>query len=241
MDYYHIKVKDRIVLGNLINFGLGEQAFFVNAINSVTSGIDFVAEYKNLRLGKGKVGLNLAGNYTISNKVDGEVNNPKSVNDLTGSLAGQTVFNATQDALMFTSRPKFKYILGVNYDIGVWAFSVNNTVFGPTKFRQADFSDKGLYTEFKTAVVTDLGVNFSATQKLSFAFNINNIFDVIPKYKIKADDGSASANAIVNNAALLRAQDLNITFDGRYDITTYDGSQFSQLGRLFSLSINYKF
>ena len=240
LDYYHIKVKDRIVLGNLINFGLGEQAFFVNAINSVTSGIDFVAEYKNLRLGKGKVGLNLSGNYTVSNKVDGAVNNPKSVKDLTGTLAGQTVFNATQDALMFTSRPKFKYILGVNYEVGVWGFSVNNTVFGPTKFRQADFSDKGLYTEFKTAVVTDLGVNFSATQKLSFAFNINNIFNVIPKYKIKSD-GSASANAIVNNPALLRAQDLNITFDGRYDITTYDGSQFSQLGRLFSLSINYKF
>jgi iron complex outermembrane recepter protein len=240
LDYYHIKVKDRIVLGNLVNFGLGEQAFFVNAINSLTSGIDFVAEYKNLQLGKGKVGLNLSGNYTISNKVDGEVNNPSSVKALTGPLAGQTVFNATQDALMFTSRPKFKYILGLNYEVGVLGFSLNNTVFGPTKFRQADFTDKGLYTEFKTAAVTDLGVSFSATQKLSFAFNINNIFNVIPKYKIKSD-GSASANAIVNDPASLRAQDLNITFDGRYDITTYDGSQFSQLGRLFSLSINYKF
>ena len=191
-------------------------------------------------LGKGKLGINLAGNYTIDNKVDGKVNNPKSVNSLTGALAGQTVFNTTQDALMFTSRPKFKYIIGVNYEVGVWGFSLNNTVFGPTKFRQADFTDRGLYTEFKTAIVTDLGVNFSATQKLSFAFNINNIFDVIPKYKIKSD-GSASANAIVNNPALLRTEESNITFNGRYNITTYDGSQFSQLGRMFSLSINYKF
>ncbi len=240
VDYYNIKVKDRIVLGNLVDFGAGGQAFFVNAINSITSGIDFVAEYKNLKVGKGKLGFNLSGNYTTTNKIDGAVNNPASVNALTGSLAGQTVFNATQDALMFTSRPKFKYILGVNYEIGDWGFSLNNTVFGPTKFKQADFSDPGLYTEFKTASVTDLGINYEASKKLSILFNINNIFDVLPKYTIKSD-GSASANTIVNNPALLRNEDLNITFDGRYNITTYDGSQFSQLGRMFSLTFNYKF
>ena len=240
VDYYNIKVKDRIVLGNLVDFGAGGQAFFVNGINSITSGIDFVAEYKNLQAGKGKLGFNLSGNYTTANKVDGAVNNPASVKALTGTLAGQTVFNATQDALMFTSRPKYKYIFGISYDLGNWGFSLNNTTFGPTKFKQADFSDPGLYTEFKTANVTDLGINYAATKKLSVAFNINNILNVIPKYTIKSD-GSASANAIVNNPTLLRAQDLNITFDGRYDITTYDGSQFSQLGTMFSLSLNYKF
>jgi iron complex outermembrane recepter protein len=240
LDYYSIKVKDRIVLGNLVNFGAGDQAFFVNAINSITSGLDFVAEYRNLKVGEGKIGLNLSGNYTTANKVDGAVNNPASVKALTGPLAGQTVFNATQDALMFTSRPKFKYIFGINYDIAKWGISLNNTVFGPTIFKQADFSNKGLYTEFKTAVVTDLGVNFAATQRLSIAFNVNNILNVIPKYKIKSD-GSASANAIVNNPTLLRNEDLLITFDGRYDITTYDGSQFSQLGTIFNLSFNYKF
>jgi iron complex outermembrane recepter protein len=239
VDYYNIKVKDRIVLGNLVNFGLGEQAFFVNAINSITSGIDFVAEYKNIKLGNGKVGLNLSGNYTTANKVDGAVNNPASVKALTGALAGQTVFNSTQDALMFTSRPKFKYIFGINYDIAKWGISLNNTVFGPTKFRQADFTNKGLFTEFKTALVTDLGLNFEATKKLTFAFNINNILNVIPKYTIKSD-GSPSANAIVNNPTLLRNEDLLITFDGRYNITTYDGSHFSQLGTIFNFSLAYK-
>ncbi len=240
VDYYNIKVKDRIVLGNLVDFGAGGQAFFVNGINSITSGIDFVAEYKNLKAGNGKLGFNLSGNYTTANKVDGAVNNPASVKALTGTLAGQTVFNATQDALMFTSRPKFKYIFGISYDLGDWGFSLNNTTFGPTKFKQADFSNPGLYTEFKTANVTDLGINYAATKKLSIAFNINNFLNVIPKYTIKSD-GSASANAIVNNPALLRNEDLNITFDGRYNITTYDGSQFSQLGTMFSLSVNYKF
>jgi iron complex outermembrane recepter protein len=240
VDYYRIGVKDRIVLGNLVDFGKGGQAFFVNGINSITSGIDYVVEYRKIELGEGKLNLNFSGNYTLSNKVDGAVNNPDSVKNLTGALAGQTVFNATQDALMFTSRPKFKMILGANYDVDKFSFSLNNTTFGPTTFKQADFSDPGLYTEFSTAQVTDLGVNFNATKDLTFALNINNILNVIPKYTIKSN-GSASANAIVNNPTLLRNEDLAITFDGRYNITTYDGSQFSQLGRLFNLSMNYRF
>jgi iron complex outermembrane receptor protein len=251
VDYYRIGVKDRIVLGNLVDFGTGGQAFFVNGINSITSGIDYVVEYRKIELGTGKLNLNFSGNYTLSNKVDGSVNNPNSVKVLgtpaaptaagrNPALAGQTVFNATQDALMFTSRPKFKMILGASYDVEKLSFSLNNTTFGPTTFKQADFSNPGLYTEFSTAQVTDLGVNFNATKELTFALNINNIFNVIPKYTIKSD-GSASANAIVNNPAALRNEDLAITFDGRYNITTYDGSQFSQLGRMFNLSLNYKF
>ncbi|MBB1193382.1 ferric enterobactin receptor [Flavobacterium sp. SOK18b] len=240
VDYYNIKVKDRIVLGNLVDFGTGGNAFFVNGINSITSGIDYVIEYRNLMIGEGKLGFNLSGNYTIQNKIDGAVNNPASVKALTGALAGQTVFNATQDALMFTSRPKFKNIIGVNYEIDNFGISLNNTTFGKTKFKQADFSNPGLFTTFKTAQVTDLGVTWTASKEITISFNMNNIFNVVPKFTIKSD-GSASANAIVNNPALLKNEYNNITFNGRYPITSYDGSQFSQLGRLFSLSMNYKF
>ncbi|MFE3848795.1 TonB-dependent receptor domain-containing protein [Flavobacterium sp. LB3P45] len=233
LDYYNIKVKDRIVLGNLVN----GQAYFVNAIDSRTAGLDFVAGYRNIMLGTGKLALNLSGNYTLVNERVGSVKNPASVTALPGN---QTVFNATQDALMFTSRPKFKYIFGGDYEIGKFNFSLNNTVFGPTKFKNADYSDPGLSTEFETKMVTDLGVNFNATKSLSLALNVNNIFNVIPKYKITSD-GSASANAIVNNPALLHAQDMNITFDGRYNTMSYDGFHFSQLGTMFNLSLNYKF
>lgn len=229
LDYYNIKVKDRIVLGNLV----ANNAYFVNAIDSKTSGIDFVAGYKNIELGAGKLALNLSGNYTIANERVGAVRNPISV------PSGQTVFNATQDALMFTSRPKFKYIFGGDYDISKFTFSLNNTVFGPTKFRNADYSDSGLATEFLTKMVTDLGVNFRATDKLSFALNLNNIFDVTPEFKITAD--TPSAQVIVNDPVKLLAEYNNITFDGRYDTMSYDGFHFSQLGRMFSLTMNYKF
>ena len=229
VDYYNIKVKDRIVLGNLV----ANNAYFVNAIDSKTSGIDFVAGYRNIQLGAGKLALNLSGNYTLVNERDGAVRNPISV------PSGETVFNATQDALMFTSRPKFKYIFGGDYEIKKFSFSLNNTVFGPTKFRNADYSNSGLATEFMTKMVTDLGVNFKATDKLTFAFNVNNILDVTPEFKITAD--TPSAQIIVNDPVKLRNEYNNITFDGRYDTMSYDGFHFSQLGRMFSLSLNYKF
>lgn len=229
VDYYNIKVKDRIVLGNLV----ANNAYFVNAIDSKTSGIDFVAGYRNIQLGAGKLALNLSGNYTLVNERDGAVRNPISV------PSGETVFNATQDALMFTSRPKFKYIFGGDYEIKKFSFSLNNTVFGPTKFRNADYSNSGLATEFMTKMVTDLGVNFKATDKLTFAFNVNNILDVTPEFKITAD--TPSAQIIVNDPVKLRNEYNNITFDGRYDKMSYDGFHFSQLGRMFSLSLNYKF
>jgi iron complex outermembrane recepter protein len=230
VDYYNIKVKDRIVLSNTIN----DQSYFVNAIDSKTSGIDLVAAYKNIEIGAGKLAINLSGNYTIANEIDGDVRNPISV------PAGKTVFNATQESLLFTSRPKYKFILGGDYQINKFQFSLNNTMFGPTKFKDADFSNPGLTTVFETKIVTDLGINFNVNERLNLALNINNILNVLPKFNITSD-GTASANAIVNDPAKLKDEFNSITFRGRYPITSYNGSHFSQLGTMFNLSLNYKF
>jgi iron complex outermembrane receptor protein len=236
-DYYNIEVKDRIVLSNKIQYipGGNKESFFVNAIDSKTSGIDFVFNYRNIQLGSGKLAVNVSGNYTLENGLDGEVRNLPAAQAL-----GKSVFNATQESLMFTSRPEFKYILGGDYEVGKFVFSLNNTIFGPTTFKNADYSDPGLYTKFKTKAVTDLGINFSATEKLTLSLNINNIFNVLPEYEIKSD-GSATANAIVNDPAKLHSEFTEITFNGRYSQMTYDGYHFSQLGTMFNLSLNYKF
>ena len=235
LDYYNIKVKDRIVLGNLVDFGAGEQAFFVNAIDSKTSGLDFVSSYRNIGLGTGKLALNLSGNYTLENGIDGAVKNPASVEAL-----GKTVFNLTQDALMFTSRPKFKYILGFDYEVGQWGLSLNNTMFGPTIFKNADFANDNLRVKFETKTVTDLGINYSPTKKVTISFNVNNILDVLPKFNIVSDQ-SGKGQADIDNPAVLRDITNALTFNGRYSQMTYDGYHFSQLGRMFNLSLNYKF
>ncbi|NJB69747.1 iron complex outermembrane receptor protein [Saonia flava] len=248
LDYYNIAVKDRIVLGTeigpsgdvnnpldilLANNNLSDVSFFSNAIDTKTSGIDVVLGYKNIELGEGNLGFNLSGNYTIQNERDGAVKNPDLV-----AQAGQSVVNDTQEALFFTSRPKTKWILGANYDINKFGFSLNNTYFGKTTFKQQGMSTD-LRTEFTPKIVTDLGVNFNATDKLTLSLNVNNLLNVLPEWSFVAEN--AAGTALINDAAAIKNQSNLITFNQRYSQMTYDGYHFSQLGTLFNLSLNYKF
>jgi len=248
LDYYNIAVKDRVILsteigatadgGTALDAILGENnlsdlSFFVNALDTRTSGLDFVASYRGLTLGSlGRIGVNLSGNYTLQNERDGDVKNPTLVEQ-----AGQTVSNQTQEALFFTSRPLFKAILGLDATIGKVGVSLNNTVFGPTTFYQQGL-DQGLYTEFATKVVTDLALNYGFTEKINLSLNLNNIFGVLPEWSFKADD---TFTGNLEDAAYLENQSNLITFNQRYSQMTYDGYHFSQLGRLFNLSLNVQF
>jgi iron complex outermembrane receptor protein len=255
VDYYSINVEDRIVLsteigptdaGNtaldqiLSDNNLSDLSFFVNALDTKTSGLDVVFTYDKLEVGNGKLGFNLSGNYTITNERDGAVKNPKLVAD-----AGQSVVNDTQEALFFTSRPQTKWILGANYDIGKFGLSLNNTYFGKTTFKQQGL-DTNLRTEFTPKVVTDLGINFNATEKLTIALNVNNLLNVLPEWAFKAEN--ATGQAIMDSTALtssgqteIKNQSDLITFNQRYSQMTYDGYHFSQLGTMFNLSLNYRF
>ena len=248
VDYYNIAVKDRIVLSNeiggtpagdtaldqiLSDNNLSDVSFFVNAIDTKTSGIDVVLSQKSIALGSGLLDLNLSGNYTIQNERDGAVNNPQLVED-----SGQSVVDATQEALFFTSRPETKWILGANYEMGKFGFNLNNTYFGKTTFKQQGMSND-LRTEFTPKIVTDLGINFNATDKLTIALNVNNILNVLPEWSFKAEN--AAGTALLSDPAQVKNQSNLITFNQRYSQMTYDGYHFSQLGTMFNLSMNYRF
>ena len=255
LDYYNIQLKDRIVMGNdigpsgdpthpldraLAEAGVVKLSFFTNALDSSTSGLDYVFSRRNLPLLGGKLAVNFSGNYTLKNERDGAVRNTPLV-----ASAGQSVIDATQEALMFTSRPKHKTLLGLDLDYNKFNFSLNNTVFGPTEFRNAGLNSN-LAVKFKTKTVTDFAVNYSITDKMTLSFNVNNVFDVTPKWKLHARN--SAGQAILDSttrgaygATPSEVQSNLITFNGRYSMVTYDGSHFSQLGRIFNASLNYRF
>ena len=247
LDYYAIAVKDRIVLGSEVVppaggafAGLSDLSFFVNALDTKTSGIDVVANYTNIAVGSGTLDFNLAGNYTIQNERSGAVKDPAF---LAGT--GQSVVNATQEALFFTSRPKTKWILGANYEINKFGVSLNNTYFGKTTFKQQGMSND-LRTEFTPKIVTDLGVTYNATEKFTVALNLNNLLNVLPEWKFVAEN--AAGQAIINDTSTnafgvtpIQNESNLITFNQRYSQMTYDGYHFSQLGTMLNLSVNYKF
>jgi iron complex outermembrane recepter protein len=248
VDYYNIAVKNRIILGSEItptgdatnlldqvmtNNGIVAISFFSNGINTKTSGLDFVVNYRGLQLGKGKLGLNVAANYTIENDIDGKVINPDLV-----ERAGKSIFDETQRALLFSSRPKYKAILGFDYVVGKFGVSLNNTLFGPTTFRQAGLNSN-LETVFKPKVVTDLGFNIQLAKNVSFGLNIQNLLNVMPEWELKALN--AAGEAVLADAAAVKANVNAITFNGRYSNVTYDGSHFSQLGLTGAANLTVRF
>jgi iron complex outermembrane receptor protein len=257
LDYYNIRVEDRIVLSKeigpsgdptqdldqiLAENGIVSLSFFTNSMDTKTSGLDLVASYRGIEMGTGALSFNLAGNYQIENERDGAITNPDIVEE-----AGQSVLDATQEALIFTSRPEYKGILGIDLSLGKFIFSLNNTLFGPTKFRNAGMSSD-LQIEFQPKLVTDLGITFQATKNTTIALNINNIFDVLPEWKFVALNAEGAAlmtdqTPVPGYFGLtpLQVQDNLITFNQRYPIVTYDGSHFSQLGTMMNLAVNVRF
>ncbi|MCX2484749.1 TonB-dependent receptor [Pedobacter sp. MR2016-24] len=248
LDFYSIRVKNRIVLSSeigpggtpesagldqvLADNGIVAVSFFVNGIDTRTQGLDFVSSYRNIQVGTGVLGLSLAGNYTFQNK------SLKIINPALIASAGQTVVDDTQLALLLSSRPKYKGIAGGDYRVGKLTVNLNNTLIGPTTFHQAGINEN-LNTEFSTKILTDLGGSFAITKKVSLSVNAQNIFNVLPEWKYKSLN--AAGDAVLNDAAQVKNITNALTFNGRYATTTYDGSQFSQLGATFVASLNVKF
>ncbi len=227
-DFYNISISDRIVISNRVVTSGGEVEFFTNSIDTKTSGLDLVLDYKNINVGSGLLGLSVAGNVTLKNERDGNILKVKGTN----------VIDETQEALFFTSRPKQKFVVGATYEMRRLNWSLNGTYFGKTEFRQTGL-DPNLKTVFDPKVVTDLAVTFDLFNNVSLAANVNNLLDVLPKWNFEALN--AAGAAILASPAQTKVQRNLLTFNGRYDVMTYDGYHFSQLGRIFNLSLTHRF
>jgi len=257
-DYYNITIKERIVYSSSISTsdpsttlyqilqaaGVVQANFFINGIKTRTQGIDFVGSYRNIGLGKGKLGVNLAGNYTMKNEIIGSPNNPKAIED-----ADASILSAQIRSLLTESRPKYKAVVGFDYVIKKWNFNLNNTVFGPTKFQDLDNGGgimNNIKQVFKTKMLTDINIGYDFTNKIGASFTVNNVFNVLPEWSLKltgspSDPNYASAAATLSNAAERSLLEGFLGFSGRYSILGYNGSHFSQLGTIFNASVTFKF
>jgi iron complex outermembrane receptor protein len=160
----------------------------------------------------------------------GVVSNPKLIND-----AGQAIFDYMQEALLLTSRPRFKGILGADLSINKWNFNFNNTLFGPATFRSEGL-DKNIKMVFKTKLLTDVQMGYQLNSWLGTTITVNNMLNVLPEYVLKPLN--SEGQALLNDKAAVRKNINAVTFNGRYGIATYDGSHFSQNGAMFLLTLN---
>jgi iron complex outermembrane receptor protein len=189
LDFYNVKVDNRVLFTNEIGFdsntgttnpveqilidnSITSLKFFVNAVNTNTTGVDLVANYRNIELGNGKLSATLAANFNNTD-IDGKIDTPAllAANDY-------VIFNRKEQARILSSRPKTKVLLGFDYELNKWNLALNNTYFGEVTWQHATDADKD--QTFAGKVITDLIVGYAFSDRLSASLSVTNLLDVYP-------------------------------------------------------------
>jgi len=230
VDFYNIKVNDRVLFSSQIGYKNGSSTnitnpveqilkdnnveavqFFINAGDTKTSGVDIVINYKNIKVYNNKLSINFAANF-----------NRTTINTITTpevlANAGYTIFDRQEQGLITNSRPKSKVILGLNYNSKKWNLFLNNTRFGKVIITAPQFSGKDQNLTAKIA--TDFGLDYKLTPKTSLTANINNIFNVYPNKTLKSTNTTEAGNRFTYSSEV---------------------QQIGILGTNFSFGVNYQF
>ncbi|MBT3386136.1 MAG: TonB-dependent receptor [Prolixibacteraceae bacterium] len=230
VDYYNIKVDNRVLFSNQIstgalpdgnpvrtnlqNSGVEAFKFFVNALDTRTAGLDVVLSYNNIKMGTNKdldIVLALNSNKT---SILGEINAPQVFED-----AGIEIFNREEKARVTSARPDLKVNLGLNLTMKDFNVSLNNTYFGAVTWRHP--GDETLDQTFSGKVLTDLILGYRLSEKININLTANNILNVYPD--------------VIESGG-----DFDTDLGGRFKYP-WEVNQFGFMGAMFKLGVNFKF
>jgi len=206
-DYYHIKIKDRVVLTeNLGAAGSGTAAqnaavnailvangfnnigaarFFINGLDTTTWGVDVVGTY---RFGLGEFGrwnLTAAYNYN-KQKIDERLNELGPL----AQIPGLVLFGRIEGIRFTDGQPRDKVVLSADGDIGKFGITARTTRYGkvvspgaaaplaPNQTSLTAFGPDDIFLSAKW--VTDAEVRLNGGNGVEFAIGANNLFDVYP-------------------------------------------------------------
>jgi iron complex outermembrane receptor protein len=186
IDGYMINVKDRIVLtgyfdASALNIGVDEAQFFVNGVDTKTTGLDVVLSWKK-KFDDSSFGATLVGNINQM-KID-KVKN--------GDLDKEIFFGEREKAFLLASAPESKFGLNLTYDRKWFNAGLAFTRFSEVKLLDyqmyEDLADYGSFSDQITAatdtysskMVTDLTLGFKVSKSLKLSVGGNNIFNIYP-------------------------------------------------------------
>lgn len=145
-------------------------AFFANAINSETKGVDLVATYST-RLGKGTFRADLSGTYSYTQQVGDIHASPK--------LKGKEniYFSRTSRIYLERSVPREKINLTLAYNINKVNFFIRNVHFGSV---EEATNDPAFYQTYGGKVITDVAAGYRLCKEVKISIGANNVLDVYP-------------------------------------------------------------
>ncbi len=230
VDFYQIKVDDRILFSSQIGYKDGAPGaptnpvetildasnvvavqVFINAGDTKTTGADIVLNYDNIELGEGALNVRLAANFNKT-EIDA-ISTPEAL-----AANGYNIFERIEKGLITSARPKSKVILGLNYSGEKVDYGLTNTMFGKVTLTSPNGEE--FDQELSSKIATDIYFNYKLTEMISLNANLNNIFDVYPDVT-KASTGIAGT-------------------DGRF-VYSSEVQQLGQLGANFSIGLDIRF
>jgi iron complex outermembrane recepter protein len=202
VDYYNIKIKDRIVLTEnlgastsatdtairnyLVSQGLAATAarFFINGLDTRTQGVDAVLNWRLPLDGFGKWSLTAAYNYNQQKII-------KRNNTLgpLASIPGIVLFGRVESLRFTEGQPRDKVVLSLDGDIGMFGITARSTRYGkvtspgsavpianPTSLTEYGPDDIFLRAKW----ITDLELRFKPAERFNIAIGADNVFDIYP-------------------------------------------------------------
>jgi iron complex outermembrane receptor protein len=148
-------------------------AFFANAIDTESKGLDLVVTHK----------ATIGTNMTLKNDLAATVSKTKKVGDVKASrvleeagLVG-TYFREDSRIYLEEAVPRTKVNLSNLLSVGDFNFFLRNVYFG--KVTEAN-SNVGLQQEFSSKVVTDLSIGYQVSDSFLLTVGANNLLDIYP-------------------------------------------------------------
>jgi iron complex outermembrane receptor protein len=202
LDGYLVNIDDRVVLSGQFDDNGNEElaalfasanasraAFFANAVDTQTKGLDFVADHKMSISGNMKLTNTLS--FTVSETTVESVNVPAAI-----ANAGltDTYFDRTSRIYIESAVPRTKgtltNLLSVNDD---WNFFLRNSFFGEVE-EATNNEDLDVNRLYAGKLVTDLSVSHNFSDGVKFTIGANNLLDV---YSDEADDAFRSSGRFI--------------------------------------------
>jgi iron complex outermembrane receptor protein len=206
IDYYQIKIDDRIVLTeNLGAAGSGTSAinaavkavldangfqsvgaarFFINGLNTTTRGLDAVATYRTPPTPFGNWTLTAAYNRNKT-KIDDRLNTLGPL----ATIPGIVLFGRVEGIRFTDGQPRDKVVLSADGALGDFGLTVRTTRFGKVVApgATAPVADPLSLTLFgpddimlRAKWITDLELRYKAFDRLELAVGADNVFDIYP-------------------------------------------------------------
>ncbi|MEO0341346.1 MAG: TonB-dependent receptor, partial [Bacteroidota bacterium] len=189
VDAYQVNIDDRVVLTGQFAPGDDEElqilfsqaqatraAFFANAIDTESQGIDIVLSHRT-RLGKGTLANDLAGTFSQTRQV-GDI---KASDILERKGLVDTYFDETSRIYLEEAVPRTKLTLSHTFNSGKLNVYLRNTYFGETtEATNISTLDQGVDFTNDGKILTDLSVGYQFAPNLSLTVGANNLLDVYP-------------------------------------------------------------